>query len=75
MKLKYKYVHFIKTDEIYAGKNVWECRNNKNKHILAKIYWYNRWKQYVFTQYAPNVIFNDSCLSDTVSFLKELDSQ
>lgn len=72
MKNKYKYIHFIETEEIVNGRKVWECRNNKTKAILSKIFYYKQWKEYCFTQAESGVIFNDGCLADTIDFIKQL---
>jgi len=72
MKSKYKYIHFIETDELVNGRKVWECKNNRTKAILAKLFYYKQWKQYCFTQYEQGVIFNDGCLADTIDFIKQL---
>ena len=72
MKTRYKYIHFIETDEVIHDKKVWECRNNKTDAILSKIFYYKTWKQYCFTQWEQGTVFNDGCLSDTIDFIKQL---
>lgn len=72
---KYKHIHFIETSELCDNKTVWDCKNNKSQDILAKIFYYTPWKQYCFTQYSQNVVFNDGCLTDIVDFLKQLNGE
>jgi len=74
-KTKYKYIRFEATDELVNGEAVWECVNNKTGAVLSKIFYYKRWKEYCFTQYAQGVIFNDGCLADTIDFIKQLNSK
>lgn len=72
MKTKYKFIHFVDTGEKFNEKTVWDCRNNKSDDILSRIFYYKPWKQYCFTQYAQDAIFNSSCLQDTINFMEQL---
>jgi hypothetical protein len=72
MKTEYKYICFEVTDEVCAGRNVWVCKNKRSGLILAKIFYYTTWKEWCFTQYEQNVIFNDTCLMDTINFIHQL---
>lgn len=75
MKTNYKYIHFVETEELCNGKTVWDCKNNRSKDILAKIFYYKPWKEYCFSQYENNIIFNNGCLTDTIDFIKQLNSE
>ncbi len=68
MKTKYKYIHF----ERIAGQ--WFCYNNTTQDELGRIQYYRRWKQYVI-EFEPGCVFNDSCLTDIVSFLRQLQKE
>jgi hypothetical protein len=71
LKTEYKYIHFVEGG-IFNNKPQYLCRNNKSKSILALIFYYKEWKQYCFTQYEQNVVFNDGCLKDIIDFIKQL---
>lgn len=77
MKREYKYITIEpRTDELtYDGKTAYQIVENKTKNILGILYWYKPWKEYVFTQWAERIIFNDGCLTDIVDFLKLLKQQ
>ena len=68
---KYKYIT-IKPDGEFNGKTQYKIENNKSKSILGILFFYKDWKQYVFTQYEQNIIFNDSCLMSIMDFLNSL---
>jgi hypothetical protein len=61
MKTKYKYIHFVEGGT-FNDKPQYLCRNNKSNSILALIFYYKPWKQYCFSQYEQNTVFNDGCL-------------
>ena len=69
---RYKYIHFKQSTENFNGKPMYDCVNNRNKSTLARIFWFKTWKEYCFTQYEKDVIFNDGCLSDVIDFIKWL---
>lgn len=71
MKTKYKFIHFSKL-EIQNGRMTYKCENNKTDAVLAYIYYYPKWKQYVFTQADAEIIFNNGCLIDIVDFINQL---
>ena len=72
MKTKYKYIHFVETEELVTNKKVWECRNNRTKDILSDILYYKPWKEYCFAPREQGVIFNSGCLVDIADFIKQL---
>jgi hypothetical protein len=74
MKTKYKYIHFIGTEEVCNGKKVWHCLNNKSKKVLSIIFYYSDWKEYCFTQADSNIVFNNGCLADTIDFINQLNA-
>lgn len=45
----------------------WEVLANDNA-VLGKIFWFGRWRQYVF-QPAEQTVFNSKCLDDLRCFL------
>ena len=68
MKTKYKYIHFEKI----AGQ--WFCYNNKAKSELGRIEYYSRWRQYVI-EFEQGCVFNDTCLTDIIHFLRQLQTE
>ncbi|MCK5016251.1 MAG: hypothetical protein KAS32_04190 [Candidatus Peribacteraceae bacterium] len=71
---KYKHIYFTKSTQIQAEKPIYECRNNKSKEIIAVIYWYPQWKQFVFGFY-EDAVFSQSCLLDIVDFIKDVSNE
>lgn len=69
MKTKYKYIHFEKV--VGCG---WYCYNNKNENVLGRIEYYRRWKQYII-EFEPGCVFNDTCLTDVIQFLRQLQTE
>lgn len=72
LKTKYKFIHFVETEEVVSGKKVWDCRNNKSNDLLSKIFYYKPWNEYCFTQSDRNILFNNGCLKDTINFIEQL---
>jgi hypothetical protein len=67
--MKYKYIT-IQEIEPFHNKPRYEIRNNKSEQRLGLIFYYPRWRQYVFTQFASEVIFNKGCLTDIIDFIE-----
>ena len=65
---KYKYISIVKNG-LFENKPQYKIENNKSKNILGILFYYKKWKQYVFTQYNKDIIFNNSCLLDIVDFI------
>lgn len=70
MELKYKYIHFVKTE----GKpktSVWECRNNSSGHELGVVKWNSGWRQYC---YFPTVqaVYSSGCLNNISEFISTI---
>ena len=42
-----------------------------DKSRLGKIYWYGRWRGYIFEPY-PDTIWSEDCLEEVYKFLKSL---
>lgn len=71
MKKRYKYIT-IEPDGEFGGKPQYKIINNRSKSKLGLLFYHKQWKQYVFTQYEQNLIFNNSCLKDIVNFIETL---
>lgn len=71
---KFKYIT-IKQEglEKFEGHPVYRVFNNKSGEQLGILSWYKPWKQYVFSSH-EGCVFNHSCLSDILGFLKSLNS-
>ncbi len=75
MKTKYKYIHFVKMDGTFPDKNerwIYNIINNSSKTTLGSIFYYYKWKQYVFEQESEGIVFNKSCLLDIIDFINQL---
>jgi len=68
MAKKYKYIT-IKENGEFNNKPQYDIINNRSKSKLGILFWYKEWKQYVFTQWDRNILFNNSCLLDIVDFI------
>ena len=58
--------------EVNPGRGVtkiWTILARDN-FILGKVAWYNPWRQYVFEP-ASSTLFNATCLTEMVTFLKD----
>ncbi len=66
---KYKYIT-IKKDGVWHAKPKYDIINNKSKEVLALLFYYKAWKQYVFTQIQQDAVFNNSCLRDIIDFIE-----
>ncbi len=73
MKLKYKYIHFVKVPENDLGL-LWKCLNNRSKEPLGVITFYKGWKQHVM-QFADECVFNNGCLRDIADFLDQINKE
>lgn len=73
LKTKYKYIHFEKMVEFDAltDKPVYVCKNNSFDTLLAQIFWYDVWKQYV-ADFSRDAVFSADCLDDISAFLAQL---
>ena len=72
---KYKYITIKHDRQIYDGLPVYSIINNKSNTELGVLYYYKKWKQWVFTQAEQGVIFNDGCLENIIDYLKILNTQ
>ncbi len=73
MKTKYKFIHFVETEDLSLDiPKMYECINNKSKTVLGYIAHYTVWHEYVFSQADSGIVFNSSCLLDIVDFLNQL---
>jgi len=64
-----KYIYFEKKE-----KHI-EIKNKKTKSLLGYIYYYNQWRQYIFTQADGGIIFSQDCLQDIVEYIKKLEEE
>lgn len=46
----------------------WKIVSNKNNVTLGTIYWYNGWRQYVFSP-EPQTIYSLGCMEDIIKFI------
>ena len=67
MKTKYKFVHFEK------GAWGWILKNTKHGDILGRIFFYEKWNQYILDANS-NCAFSADCLTDIAHFLVQLNS-
>ena len=75
MKTEYKFIHFeIDKSEHFktrSPRNVWLCRNIRDKFILARLHYDDEWRQYVVT-FNKEAVFSAGCLADIVKFMKQI---
>jgi len=71
MKTRYKYIHFEEGPGPKAVYPSYYCWNNRNDHILGKVFFYRTWDKYVF-EGGDGCVFSASCLEDIIDFLKQL---
>lgn len=72
MTKEYKHIIIRRGNDIVADKWVYDVVTKKRTHApLGTIEFYPAWKKFVF---APDdgCIFDESCLQDIISFLKDL---
>ena len=68
---KYKYISIKQIDnEMHCKKPMYSIVNNKSENVLGKLFYYPAWRQYCFTQYSQNCVFNNSCLRDILDFME-----
>jgi hypothetical protein len=67
-----KYLEFdkIESDSVKKFKE-YLIHNKKSGECLGQIYYYSRWKQYIFEP-KGNTIYSSDCLLDIATFIKEL---
>ncbi|KKK99137.1 hypothetical protein LCGC14_2635780, partial [marine sediment metagenome] len=67
--MKFKYVHFVKTED-KPKTFVWSCRNNNSDDELGVVKWYAPWRSYC---YFPTVqaVYSEGCLVDIRRFITE----
>ena len=71
MKTEFEYIKFAELTTGEIDKTRWRCYNKKYDEELGEIYWYSRWRQYI---YSPTVqaLYSAGCLNDIAEFLKQL---
>jgi len=72
MKTKYKHIHFLRRGGLYASKRCYSCVNTKSGDSLGQVFYYPRWRLYVFAAMAT-AVFDKNCLRDIAHFLEQLD--
>lgn len=68
--MKFKFIS-INEDGFHENKMKYIITNNKSNENLGIIFYYKPWKQYVFTQYAQNIVFNNECLLNILEFINK----
>ena len=69
-KVKSKYLEFKLVGQ-KPKTQVWQVLSKHYGDVLATIKWYAPWRQYCFFP-ESEILFNATCLSDIIGFLKEL---
>lgn len=72
MNTRYKFIHFEPSGR--TPRPVWSCINNRAGDVLAHLYWYQPWRQYVM-QADPDAVFSADCLADIQHFIGQLAGQ
>jgi hypothetical protein len=68
MKTKYKFINFQKKEH----ESFYRILNNKSGVCLGYVIYYKEWKQWVFSQAGPDMLFSMDCLLDIVDFIIRL---
>lgn len=69
MQKKYKFITIEDANSEFNGKPQYFIKNNKSQDKLGILFYYPAWKQYVFTQYKEDILFNFECLLNVVDFM------
>lgn len=56
-------------------RDIHSVRNNKSGALLGIIFYYTVWREFVFTQVEPNVIWSHGCLSDVRGYIEKLNDE
>lgn len=77
MKLKYKYIYFVKSRKQNPKTMIYLVRTN-NSHglgiLLGMIKWYAQWRQYGFFP-EEKTVFEKTCLHDIADFCIQLNKK
>lgn len=71
MKMIYKHIFFEEAEGLIRGKKWFHCKNNKTKALLGNVFYYSRWRKYVFCSEESSV-YDVNCLKDVISFMEQL---
>lgn len=75
MKLKYKYIQFVKSAKQNPKTWIYLVRTNDLRCILLGVVkWYPRWRQYGFYP-EQGTVFEKTCLEDIKEFCIELNKR
>jgi hypothetical protein len=70
MKTTYRFIKF--TEHKRPEGVQWDCVNNKSGHVLGTCSYYAPWRQWVFSQHGPDIVFSADCLTDIAHFMGQL---
>jgi hypothetical protein len=65
---RYKYIHFVEIGTAHKRPG-YSCRNNRTNGTLGLVDWYPPWRQYTFTVWSDDIVFNKECLENIADFL------
>ena len=68
MRTQYKFIEFIQE------MDWWVCRNKVAKVRLGLVYWYHKWKTYIFEPETGSE-FSPDCLDDISDFCKQANEE
>ena len=69
MKIKYKYIEFVKRET--AKEIFWNINNHKYEQYLGNLQYNPKWKQWEFCP-EPDTGFTQDCLEYIIHFIKQL---
>ena len=73
METDNKYIKIIEYSHTGKTKG-FNIINKSGNYIIGEIYWYSAWRQYCFFP-SPSSVFNNACMTDIQSMIKELMSK
>lgn len=53
------------------GHGLWEIQNRRSGDPLGGVFWYSRWRQYVFIPASVDVVLSADCLEALAQFIHE----
>ena len=74
MKVKFKYITFVRASKQNPKTWIYIVRENPNHRLLGLIQWFARWRQYGFYP-EEGTVFEKTCLQDITNFCIKLNEK
>ena len=63
------FLEFVESPSLGLKTKIFHVMNNSGE-ILGRVSFFPQWRKYIFTQYAPGIVFDSSCLENIAGFLE-----